>query len=175
MSLIQFFRLRRGVPEVVNTVDIDGDASAALAEGSRLVRRGRWPARADGLRAVDDCGRTIMNWSVPFASDEAPSIRLAIAPKSGTADELRMPLPGTQVLQGDVLAAGSRHFDVGQPVSYADDDQPDLWKGGYEIIGLCDPEDPERQYVIRNANDSYNLIVQEHELREDLGARHRGR
>jgi hypothetical protein len=29
--------------------------------------------------------------------------------------------------------------------------------------------------VIRNAHDTYNLVVQEHELREDLGARLRGR
>ena len=174
MAFVQFFRLRRGVSEVVHTVDVDGDASAALVEGSRLVRRGRWPARADGLRAIDDCGRTLMHWNVPFAADQPRSVLVAIASKIGNADEPSIPRP-TELPACDVLAGGSHHFDVGQPVSYADDEQPDLWMGGYEIIGLCDPEDHERQYVIRNANDSYNLIVQEHELREDLGARHRGR
>jgi hypothetical protein len=29
--------------------------------------------------------------------------------------------------------------------------------------------------VIRNADEPYNLVVEEHELREDLGARLRGR
>ena len=60
-------------------------------------------------------------------------------------------------------------------MSYADDDEPDIWKGGYEIIELPIPADHEPQYVIRNGNDTYNLVVQEHELREDLGARLRGR
>ena len=76
MALMQFLRLRRGVSEVVHTVDFDGDASAVLAEGARLVRRGRWPARADSLRAIDDCGRTLMDWSVPFASDPPRSVLL---------------------------------------------------------------------------------------------------
>lgn len=69
MALIQFLRLRRGVSEVVHTVEFEGDASAALAEGARLVTRGRWPARADGLRAVDDCGRTLMKWDIAVDFD----------------------------------------------------------------------------------------------------------
>jgi hypothetical protein len=69
MALMQFLRLRRGVSEVVHTVDFDGDASAARAEGTRLVGRGRWPARADALRAVDDCGRTLMKWDIAVDVD----------------------------------------------------------------------------------------------------------
>jgi hypothetical protein len=76
MALIQFLRLRRGVSEVVHTVDFAGNASAALAEGARLVRRGRWPARADGLRAVDDCGRTLMKWDIAVDVDRPTSILL---------------------------------------------------------------------------------------------------
>jgi hypothetical protein len=79
MALIQFLRLRRGVSEVVHTVDFAGNASAALAEGARLVRRGRWPARADGLRAVDDCGRTLMKWDIAVDVDRPTSILLTAA------------------------------------------------------------------------------------------------
>ena len=86
-----------------------------------------------------------------------------------------MPLPSSDFRGGGVLPNGLYHFDVGQPVSYANDDEPDCWKGGYEILELLVPADHEPQYVIRNANDTYNLVVQEHELREDLGARLRGR
>jgi hypothetical protein len=63
---------------------------------------------------------------------------------------------------------------VGQAVSYAEDGQPEIWKGGYEIVRLDDPRD-EPQYAVRSADQSYDRIVHEHELREDLGARVRGR
>jgi len=174
MALMQFLRLRRGVSEVVHTVDFEGDASAVLAEGARLVRRGHWPARADGLRAIDHCGRTLMRWELADDADQPSPALLAPALKRGIAKEPTMPLP-LHDHKGRVVPVGSHHFDMGQPVSYAEDDRPDIWKGGYEIIGLSDPADHEPQYVIRNANDTYNLIVQEHELREDLGARLRGR
>jgi hypothetical protein len=85
------------------------------------------------------------------------------------------PLPLRDYLQGRVLPNGLHHFDLGQAVSYADDSEPDIWKGGYEIIELPASVDHEPQYVIRNADEPYNLVVQEHELREDLGARLRGR
>jgi hypothetical protein len=68
----------------------------------------------------------------------------------------------------------SHRFAVGQAVSYAEDGQPEIWKGGYEIVRLDDACD-EPQYAIRNADQSYDRIVHEHELREDLGARARGR
>ena len=51
----------------------------------------------------------------------------------------------------------------------------DTWVGGYEIVGRFDPGGCEPQYAIRNADQSYDRIVQEHELRKDLGVRTRGR
>jgi len=174
MSLIQFLRLKRGVPEVILTVDFEGDASALVAEGARLVRRGRWPAQADGLRAVDQYGRILMSWDVPADAYQPTSTLLALNSPRGISEE-RMLEAVPDSTRGEVLPAASCHFDVGQPVSYADDTEPGIWKGGYEIIELPVPGDHERQYVIRNANEPYNLVVQEHELREDLGARLRGR
>ena len=52
MVFMQFLRLRRGVSEVVYTIDFEGDGSAVLAEGARLVQEGplagasRWSARS---------------------------------------------------------------------------------------------------------------------------------
>jgi hypothetical protein len=174
MPLIQFLRLKRGVSEVILTVEFEGDASAVLAEGARLVRRGRWPAQADGLRAVDQYGRILMSWDVPAEAYQPASTISSLASQQGISEE-RMVAAVPNSAAGEVLPAGASHFDVGRPVSYADDSEPSTWKGGYEIIELPVPADDERQYVIRNANESYNLVVQEHELREDLGARLRGR
>ncbi len=86
MALMQFIRLRRGVSEVVHTVHFDGDASAVLAEGARLVRRGRWPGRADGVRAVDQCGRTLMRWELAVDADQPSSPLLAAASNRGTVE-----------------------------------------------------------------------------------------
>jgi hypothetical protein len=61
---------------------------------------------------------------------------------------------------------------VGQSVSYAEDGQPEIWKGRYEIVRL-DHRREEPQYAITNADQSYDRIVHEHELREDLGVRGR--
>jgi hypothetical protein len=69
MALMQFLRLRRGVSEVVHTFNFQGDAPALLAEGARLVSKGRWPARADGLRAIDEYGRTLMTWDIRDNAD----------------------------------------------------------------------------------------------------------
>ena len=93
MALMQFLRLRRGVSEVVHTVDFDGDASALLVEGARLIRRGRWPARADGLRAVDQCGRTLMRWDLAVDADQPSPTLPATASKPGTAEEPMLSLP----------------------------------------------------------------------------------
>jgi hypothetical protein len=66
-------------------------------------------------------------------------------------------------------------FDIGQQVSYAEDGKPHVWRGGYDIVRLHPPGKDEPQYAIRSADQSYDRIVFEHELREDLGARVRGR
>jgi hypothetical protein len=110
-----------------------------------------------------------MKWDIAVDADQPTSILLTAASKRATAEEPTVPLPVSDHLEGGVLPTGSHQFDVGQPVSYADDGSPDIWKGGYEIIELPDPTDHEPQYVIRNANKTYNLIVQEHELRKQVG------
>ena len=175
MVLLQFLRLRRGVSEVVHTIDFEGEGTAALAEGARLVGRGRWPTRADSLRAVDQRGRTLMTWELSVDADQPSAALLATVSKRGAAEEPILPLPLRDYLTGGVPPDGLHRFDVGQPVSYSADGEPDIWKGGYEIIDLPAPVDHEPQYVIRNADEPYNLVVQEHELREDLSARVRGR
>lgn len=65
--------------------------------------------------------------------------------------------------------------DVGQQVSYAEDGEPHVWNGGYEIVRFHPPGQDEPQYAIRSADQSYDRIVFEHELCEDLGARVRAR
>ena len=175
MALLQFLRLRRGVLEVVHTVVFEGEASATLAEGARLVAGGRWPDRADSLRAIDQWGRTLMRWDLAVKADRPTAALLARGANRAAPAPPIVPLPFRDRLKGGVPLHGIHHFDIGQPVSYADDGQPDTWKGGYEIIELTAPMDHEPQYVIRNASEPYNLVVQQHELREDLGARLRGR
>ena len=93
MVLMQYFRLRRGVSEVVHTVNFEGDASAALDEGAELVGGGRWPARADGLRAIDQCGRTLRRWELAVDAGQPSAGLLATASKRGTAEEPILPLP----------------------------------------------------------------------------------
>jgi hypothetical protein len=175
MPLIQYLKLKRGVPEVILTVDFEGNASAVLAEGVRLVRSGCWPAQADGLRVIDQYGRILMSWDIPAEAYQLTSTILSLAPQRKISEELVVvTVPDSAA--GEVLPPGSSRVDVGQPVSYADNREPGTWKGGYEIIGLpvAAPDDAVH-YLIRNANEPYNLVVQEHELREDLGARLRGR
>jgi hypothetical protein len=65
-------------------------------------------------------------------------------------------------------------FDVGQAVTYAEDGKAEVWEGGYEIVALYGVRDKDPRYAIRNADQSYERIVREHELRENLGARERG-
>jgi hypothetical protein len=65
-------------------------------------------------------------------------------------------------------------YAVGQHVSYAEDGIAWPWRGGYEIVALMPVGTDKPKYQIRNADQSYDRIVQEHELTEDLGARGRG-
>jgi hypothetical protein len=66
-------------------------------------------------------------------------------------------------------------FEIGQPVSYAEDSRPHVWEEGYEIVRLHPLGSDEPQYAIRNADQSSDRVVFEHELCEDLGAGMRGR
>jgi hypothetical protein len=65
-------------------------------------------------------------------------------------------------------------YAVGQHVSYAEDGTAWPWMGGYEILGLLPVGVHEPKYQIRNTDQSYDRVVQEHELTADLGARGRG-
>ncbi|GEO16634.1 hypothetical protein [Microvirga aerophila] len=176
--LIQFKRFRRGVPEVIGTLPIAAaDGAAALAFAQSLGGMRRWPARTDALRVMDDGGRILLDWTVPVATAQPvtyPPGPVATKP----AGKERRPAPLMTAEQPEespsTPARGRHRFAVGQAVSYAEDGQPETWKGGYEIVRLDDPR-REPRYAIRSADQSYDRIVHEHELREDLGARARGR
>ncbi len=65
-------------------------------------------------------------------------------------------------------------YAVGQHVSYAENSSPqDFWMGGYEIIFLLPAGNREPQYQIWSVDQSYDRVVWESQLQEDLGARGR--
>lgn len=176
--LVQFERFRRGVPEVIGTLPIvAADGAAALAFVRSLAGMRRWPPRTDALRVMDDGGRTLLDWTAPVAAAEPVTYAPASAPAKprGGVPRRNPPRLAKHSEESRSMATSGKHlFAVGQAVSYAEDGQPETWKGGYEIVRLDDPRD-EPQYAIRSADQSYDRIVHEHELREDLGARARGR
>jgi hypothetical protein len=176
--LIQFKRFRRGVPEVIGTLPIAAaDGPSALAFARSLAGMRRWPTRTDALRVMDDGGRTLLDWTVPAATAQPVTSSPTLVPAKPTGTKLR-PAPLLTAEHPEASrstpASGKHLFAVGQAVSYAEDGQPETWKGGYEIVRLDDPHHGAR-YAIRSADQSYDRIVHEHELREDLGARGRGR
>jgi hypothetical protein len=176
--LIQFKRFRRGVPEVIGTLPIAAaDGPAALAFARSLGGMRRWPSRTDALRVMDDNGHILLDWTVPVAAAQPLTSSSTLVPAKSTGKEpRRASLIVLEQPEESPSAPGlGRHrFAVGQAVSYAEDGQPEIWKGGYEIVRLDDPHHGPR-YAIRSADQSYDRIVHEHELREDLGARSRGR
>ena len=168
--IVQFRRLRRGVPEVIRELHVPSvDGAAALAAAQGIVGTRRWPVRTDALRVMDDGGRTLLDWTVPTGIPQ-PSTYARLSAKPAAVEP--HPLPPAETSRPEKQPA-SHLFAVGQPVSYAEDGRPDTWQGGYEIIRLEHPLD-EPQYAIRSADQPYNRIVHQHELREDLGARVRG-
>ncbi|MEE1614013.1 hypothetical protein [Microvirga sp. CF3016] len=176
--LVQFKRIRRGVPEVIGTLPIAApDTAAALALVQSLAGKRRWPTRTDVLRVMDDGGRTLHEWAVPVAIAAPVTYSPSHIPTEPAGKAPRL-VPLVLAEQSEerpsTPALGQHRFAVGQAVSYAEDGQPETWRGGYEIVRLDDPQG-EPQYAIRNADQSYDRIVYEHELREDLGARIRGR
>jgi hypothetical protein len=177
--LVQLRHFRRGVSEVITTIPVAAaDGAAALSRARSLAGTRFWPPRTAALRVMDEGGRTLIDWVVPVATVQ-PAASLPAVARERTHDEPKTAQP--QIHEEPpgkgmgVLATHHHLFDVGQPVSYADGAKPDVWAGGYEIVGCFDPGGPEPRYAIRNADQSYDRIVQEHELREDLGARIRGR
>jgi hypothetical protein len=176
--LVQFKKYRRGVPEVIGTLPIAAiDGAAALAFAQSLAGMRRWPPRTDALRVMDEGGRTLLDWTVPAAITQPVISSPSRVPTKPAGKEPR-PAPLLRAEQPEesptTRPTGRHRFAVGQAVSYAEDGQPEIWRGGYEIVRLDDPRD-EPQYAIRSADQSYDRIVYEHELREDLGARARGR
>ncbi len=176
--LVQFKRYRRGVPEVIGTLPISAtDGAAALAFAQSLAGMRRWPPRTDALRVMDEGGRTLLDWTVPAAITQPVTFAPSRIPTRPAGKE-PLPAPHATAEQPEesptTRPTGRHRFAVGQAVSYAEDGQPEIWKGGYEIVRLDDPRD-EPQYAIRSADQSYDRIVHEHEFREDLGARTRGR
>jgi hypothetical protein len=176
--LVQFKRFRRGVPEVIGTLRIGAsDGAAALALAQSPAGKRRWPTRTDALHVMDEGGRTLLDWTAPVAATQPVTYAPGLVATKPTGKELH-PAPLMTAEQPEesqsTPALGEHLFAVGQAVSYAEDGQPETWKGGYEIVRL-DDQRREPQYAIRSADQSYDRIVHEHELREDLGARARGR
>jgi hypothetical protein len=60
-------------------------------------------------------------------------------------------------------------YAAGQHVRYAEDYSPNaIWRGGYEIVFLLPAGDREPQYQIRSADKTYDRVVGEAQLQEDL-------
>ena len=159
MFVVQFIKFRRGVPEVSGELSVvASDAQGALAIVQNQASKRDWPMRTDALRVMDDHGRTLLELKVlpPAQATDAVKPSSAAEPKSGSP------------------ARPAQHcFAVGQPVSYSEDGRPEKWRGGFEILRL-EKVSLEPQYAIRNASQSYDRVVFQHELREDLGSRARG-
>jgi hypothetical protein len=170
--LLQFIRIRHGVRVVTRTVTVEArDSNAALARATSWIATSHlWPVNTDALRLMDDGGRTLLDWSMPAAS--SPHV-IAEAPIHGRASASQS-LPSVLTREVDPAHTDHSHLAVGQAISYAQDGRPEIWMGGYQIVAEAEPIDGEAQYTIRNADETHDRVVSEHELREDLGARTRG-
>jgi hypothetical protein len=178
--LVQFRRIRRGVSEVVRTVPVSTpDASAALARARSMAGTRFWPARTDALRVMSDGGHTLIDWIVPVEAPHPKATSLQETSRQhipGATRATRRPESDTWPLDPTLARTPHNHvFDVGQAVTYAEDGKAGAWEGGYDIVALHGRADKDPRYAIRNAGQSYDRIVREHELRENLGARERGR
>ncbi len=174
---VQFIRFRRGVPEPIRTIPVEAeDEEAVLVRVRSRVETGTWPMNTDALRVMDDGGHTVLQWAMPPAEQQTvPSPE----PNRGSQIE-REPVPEGKAIEGGQPAAIGMtvthhpHLELGQAVSYAEDGKPETWQGGYQIVNAPDLIHGEAQYTIRNADDTHDRIVNEHELREDLASRTRG-
>jgi hypothetical protein len=175
--LVQFIQFRRGIPEVSRTLQLAvSDAAVALAEAKSRTGAGTWPRPTGALRVMDDGGRTLIDWVVPgvLVATAEPILAHANSPERSITEPRSSPswaAPRLSRASADAPSTRRHVFHVGQAVSYAEDGKPESWRGGYDIIELRHPGPGEPQYAIRNADQSCDRIVQEHELREDLGAR----
>ena len=88
--LVQFKRLRRGVPEVIRTLSLSTiDGAAALAFARSLAGTRHWPARTGALRVMDDGGRTLLDWTVPVTAPKQDTNSRSPVPAEPTSHELR--------------------------------------------------------------------------------------
>lgn len=182
--LVQFIRFRRGVPEAIRTLSFAAaDAADALARAKALIGRGSYPVRTEGLRVMDNGGRTLIDWTVPAAAEQPSayasqpvSTPLLHAPEVRTPEAASL-APSVERMPDEREAPlrMQHHFEAGEPVSYTEDGKAAAPQGGFEIVGLGHPGTDEPRYVIRSADESSDRVVKEHELQEDLGARVRGR
>jgi hypothetical protein len=151
--LIQFKRFRRGVPEVIGTLPIAAaDGAAAFAFARSPAGKRRWPTRTDALRVMDDGGRTLLDWTVPVATAQPVTDAPTPVPAKPTGDAPRRAPPRMAKHSEEsrsTPASGEHLFAVGQAVSYAEDGQPETWKGGYEIVRLDDLHHGPR-YAVRS-------------------------
>jgi hypothetical protein len=66
----------------------------------------------------------------------------------------------------------THRYAVGQHVSYAEDSSPSkIWLHGYEIVALLPTGNREPQYQIRSDGQTYDQVVWESQLQEELGRR----
>lgn len=177
--LVQFIRFRRGVPEAVRTLPFAAvDAASALSRAQELIGIGSYPVRTEALRVMDDGGRTLIDWTERVMAEQpAAYVPEPVSNVHQAAEPALLALPEAQPQNArtSALMTGRHQFAIGQPVSYTEDGKPHISRGGFEIVGLCEPGTHEPNYAIRSADESSDRLVQEHELQEDLCARVRGR
>ena len=71
--LVQFLRMRRGVPEPINSLSFSADSVDDLQAAVRKSGLHIWPPRADSVRVIDyDGGRTVGQWT--RRSSELPQL-----------------------------------------------------------------------------------------------------
>ena len=63
--IVQFFRFRRGVPEVIRTLNLAAENAPAALAGAKRVVAGSGPSRTEAIRVMDEGGRTLIDWTIP--------------------------------------------------------------------------------------------------------------
>lgn len=112
--VVQFKRLRRGVPEVIRELYVPSvDGPAAFAAALRLMGTRHWPVRTDAVRVMDDGGRTLLDWTMPAASQKPSTYSRRPAEPAFVEPRLMSTIETTRTEKH----SGSHLFTVGQPVS----------------------------------------------------------
>ena len=174
--LVQFVR---GARVVIRTAPVEAeDARTALSRAVSCIGTSRWPVNSEAVRVMDDGGRTLLDWSMPPSPRQSSSVASGREAQSNFDVSPRL-LSSPRSVEG-LGAVGyaahtnDPHLAVGHAISYAEDGQPQDWKGGFQITAELEPCAGEAQYTIRSADEMSDRVVHAHELREDLGARTRG-